>query len=801
MATTGTFSLTDKPGPLDDADPDTAAARKKAHRKGLAQFKASGSFFTEQRKRELQDLKFVDFDEQWDPLVKTERSGNTAVSGQPVTPSKPTITINLTRPVCHQVAATRRQANLALEFVAQGNGANDDTAEIYEDLARAMQHDSRADIARNWGADRAEKAGLGWYRIDTDYCEDGSQDGPEADDQDIIYRRILNQSSVYPDPLAQEPDFSDGRFLFVTEDMPWELYKETYGESYLAGAESEELTAIGDEHDDWVFFSSDEGDEDTTRTVRVAEYWFVTGSWRTRDRKVMWAKINGVEFLEEPREWNGRYIPMVPVIWEESNAGGERRWTGLVRPGRDAAISYNVMRSAQVMAVGLATKAPYIGYYKTIEQFKNWWDQSNTRNFPLLPVDEAYDRKGNLLPMPTRTSFEPAIQGITLAANMAKDDVHATTGIPPVSLGDIDPSNRSGAAIKALQGQAETGSSSGLDNLRMISLSLEGKVIKDLLPRVYDRPGRLASGMGEDGTRKMIMLNWPFTTDQSGMPVPVGTPVEGGWPKGQPIPQGASYYNLAEGRYGVTATVGKSHPTQKKEASDAIGNVLQVVPPEFAMAIVPAWLEQQDYPGAKKIAAIAKKALPPNLAAAYQAEGQAPDPAQIMAENQALKGQIGQLTQQIQTEEAKAMAKAKANIMEAQAESQLPPSSSDKVKLAIADMTSARAAQAGISEASIKAGSAQADLEVQVLEIMIKAAKEQRIAREELGAKAAGQAAQNTHDTMTLALEHAHDHSLADKSHAQALAQGTQAAQNDQSLAVTNAALQPPADDSGDDNA
>ena len=98
---------------------------------------------------------------------------------------------------------------------------------------------------------------------------------------------------------------------------------------------------------------------------------------------------------------------------------------------------------------------------------------------------------------------------MTLAAPAAKDDLHGTTNMPPVSLGQLDPHERSGVAIRALQGQAEVGSSGYLDNLASVSMLYEGKVLKDLIPRIYDRPGRVVPALGPDDKRRSLMVEHP----------------------------------------------------------------------------------------------------------------------------------------------------------------------------------------------------------------------------------------------------------------------------------------------------
>lgn len=675
-----------------DAAPDTDEGKsKEAHKKALSKFHVSASFFSKQREREQEDLKFIDFDEQWAPQVKASRAGNQTVSGLPPTPARPAITINQLRGPCQQVAAQRRNAKLALAFAPKGSGAKQELAEAFEDIVRAIQVESRANVARNWGADRAEKAGLGWYRIDTDYCEDDPNDPASFNDQEIVYRRILNQGSVYPDPFAQEPDFSDGRCLFVTQDLPWEQYKIEFPQSKLASVDAGELTSIGNTKPDFVFDGDVDGEQG--KTVRVAEYWEVietsreyirtedgwqgykddmpegqqtiTHRRKRMDRKIMWSKINAVEYLDGPVEWNGRYIPIVPVIGEEANVNGERRWQGIVRPGREAAVAYNVLKSSQLETISLATKAPYIGYMETIEPYLEWWKHSNTRNFPMLPIKAAKGPDGSLLPPPQRTVQEPAIQAVTLALAGAKDDIHTTTGVPPVALGQLDPHERSGKAIQALQSVAETGASGYLDNLVHISMAYEGKVLRDLIPRIYDRPGRVVPAVGVDEKRRMVMLNTAFVQGDDGSPQMVP-----GWQKGMPLPEGALLIDLAAGEMSVQPTVGKSYDTRREEASQAIGNVLQVVPPEMAAAIAPAWLEEQDYPGARKIAEIAKKALPPQLAKAYEDEKGSKIPPEAQAQIQQLEQALQQAQQIIQTDQAKAQAKAQADMQVAQVKAQ-----------------------------------------------------------------------------------------------------------------------------------
>ena len=107
-----------------------------------------------------------------------------------------------------------------------------------------MQANSRAHLARQWAFERAVKAGRGFYRILTEYANDGDND------LDIVYKRILNQSSVYLDPSAQEPDWSDGLWAFVTEDLPLSRYTALYPKSDLAQSDLDTLNGVGNDQPD-----------------------------------------------------------------------------------------------------------------------------------------------------------------------------------------------------------------------------------------------------------------------------------------------------------------------------------------------------------------------------------------------------------------------------------------------------------------------------------------------------------------------------------------------------------------------
>lgn len=737
---------------------------KELHRLALERFKLTAHAEQKQRERELEDLRFadpIDPCDQWPKDALNSRAGLPAAGTLPAVPARPALTINKLRQPLQQVQNQQRQARLSLEFSPEGDGASQDDADAFEDIARAVQADSRAHLARNWAFDRAIKCGRGFYRIETDYVT------PRSFDQKIIYKRILNQFSVYFYPFCQEPDFSDAEWCFVTEDVPWPIYQRRYKGSALADYDDEALTALGDECPGWVS-ENDEG-----KTVRIAEYYFfetvadVLLNIRTpagersvlqselpkgtdaqildqrpvEVRQLRWAKLNGCEFLKDPGlaetivERDGQYIPIVPVIADESNINGERRYTGIVRPAIDAQRLFNVEASALAEAVHLGPIAPFIGYANQFEGLESWWGQLNTRRFPFLPVNPPRNANEAGLPVPQRNTAEQPIEALVASLQQADSYIHATTLVPPAALGALDPHDRSGKAIAELKQQSDLATSGYIDNLTNMSLLLEGKILRDLIPHIYDRPGRTVSAQGDDDERKSIILNSPFIQKRGQPPQQV-----------QPGTPNAQIIDLAKGEYTVAPTVGKSFSTKREEAVSQLGELASAVP-DLVPAFADIWVKNMDGPGFRQIADRLAKAVPPQF---KDDDGQA-DPQALQQQlahqgqiMQALTAHVNDLSEQIKTK---------------QLERQTELDKADKdnaTKIEIARINQAGA----FAVADLKAG-------LEAANQAIAAMQEER--------KAFEMVAGHIHAAGEQGRDHAHEVRMAIMGHAQALQQGEEA--------------------------
>lgn len=638
----------------------------------------------EQRVAELDDLRF-DAGDQWPDDVKTARGGG-VIDGVPI-PARPMLTISKIDQPVQLIINAQKNARLGIFVHADSPDADDDTAEVIQGLIRHIEQRSRAELARNWAFERAVKTGRGFYRILKRYVDDSGMDF----DQELVIERILNQASVYLDPYAQQPDWSDMQWAFVGAFLPADRFRQEFPKAALAQSSDDELTSLGDSSPDWMGMGAD-----GTPTIRVMEYFVIERTPQTRvayqnaqgqtltcwedelppevapesviqrrqaeRREVKWYKLTANEILEEG-EWDGQYIPIIPVIGKEQNIDGDRKWVGVIRPSKDAQRLFNYSVSTAVEVVALEPKAPFIGAEGQFEGHEAAWQQANWRNFPYLQY-KPQTVAGQPAPPPQRNTAGANLGPALALVDQADGYIQATTFVYDPSLGS-SAGARSGKAVLALQQQADAGNSNYLDNLAQVSMTYEAKVLMDLIPRVYDRPGRIARILKSDDSQAQVMLNAPFAMNPS-----TNRPTRVAGAPGQTVPMGqmsvpVKQYNLTEGRYLCTVSVGRAYRNRAEQASDEIGQILANAPNLLPM-IGDLYFKYRDFPGHDEISARLKRLLPPEAR-----DQDAPaDPQQLMAVIEQIKAETGQMIDSLTAQLNEASEVIKGKQMELQAELQ-----------------------------------------------------------------------------------------------------------------------------------
>lgn len=645
-----------------------AGSRSPVAEEACERFKESSEALSEQRKAILKAKQFR-AGKQWEDAVLEQRQGAPAIAGVSAEPMRPCLTIDRISQPVRQVSNTIRQSNFEIDCLPTGDGADKDTAEIYKGWMRRVQNESRGDAPIEWAADSAAEGGLGWVKL-TAYCTETDDKFPF--DQDLRIDRVVNTLSVYPDPFATKPTRSDMNYLLQTQDLPRFEFKQKFGADKLGSLD--EFQADGDSGG-WV----------TDDTVRIAEYWRVEYTdvrivelnngtaligdaipdgakkgdkpkdiKRERVRRspsVKWSKVTAMHELEAT-DWLGTRIPYAPVLGEELNVDGKPVLRGVIEPAMDAQRMVNYTFSAAIESAALAPKSPWLIAEGQTDGYKAIWQTANTKNHAYLPYKPTSMEGQNVQP-PQRNTVEQPIGAFVELMGQAEEAVKATTGIFDPSLGNSNPRERSGTAIKALTNQSDLGQSNYQDNTMRAVIYL-GELMVELGPKILDRPGRIIQILQLDDTPNQVMLGQPFlpptAPNQPPQPVMQSQPAQGQAP--QPVTDPthpdavaamqagiAKFYDLKNGKYGVVVNVGRDHTTKRQETNSALGELIPHLPPPMQAVLTPEYIETLDFKDSQKIADIARKALPPELQAAEsgQQPGDPRDKAQIAHLNAALQ--------------------------------------------------------------------------------------------------------------------------------------------------------------------
>lgn len=680
-----------------------ASDKEKLLEKIRACFKAANDAEERQREREKEDLEFQIPENQWDETAKQQRRGGQI--GSEIIPARPMLSISLLTQPLQLIQNQAANAHLGVEIHPVSENADKELAEIKQGLYRRIERDSNAEQARLWALDRAKQCGRGWYRINTQYDEDG--DNPL--DQEITIERIFDQSTVYIDPAAQKADFSDAEWAMVTAYVPLATFEELYPKAQVP-QNDDEFAQWEKDAPDWVH---GEGDK---KAVLVAEYFYKKHNRKkVRDREidevsVYYCKVTARDVLEE-QDWAGKHIPLVPVVGRELQPfDGERRWEGIVRQARDGQRFFNYAASNLVEVMALEPKAPWVLAEGQDEGYKEMWKLANVRNFPALKYKPT-TVGGELAPPPMRSQADLGKMGMALQAlQQGKAFVQTSTSVYEPSLGQVpeERGRQSGRAIIALQQQSDAGTGHFLQNLAKISMAYEARVVLDLMPAIYDRPGRITQVLGEEDQEKMVMLGAPFIEAQ-GRPQPVQMR------PGLPMPPNVKNYDLRKGKYSISVSVGKSYQTRLQEGQSEIGEVLQAQPALMPM-IGATYFKFRDFPGSKEIAKVLKKMRDKQFPGLD--DDQQGSPEEMQAKLQQAEQMIKELQMQLQAA-AKALeteqAKQQATVQKAGMDNQ--------AKLQQAEMDNATKLQ--IAELNAKVDMALAELKAAAEAMKIRASAEQ----------------------------------------------------------------------------
>jgi len=532
----------------------------------------------------LDDIKHLN-GEQWPQDILEERKG------------RPCLTINRLPGFVDQVVGDQRQNRPRIKVTPVDNKGDADIAEIMSGLIRNIENVSRADFAYDTALEHSVGSGIGYIRVLKDYA------GDDTFDQDVSIKRVRNQFSILPDPQSSEPDGSDMRYCFAFDVISKDEFKARFpNAATLSGDEITTHQGMG--YENWFL-----GDN-----IKIAEYWerkevrkpivqlsdgrvmdkvdtmperlLAEGATIIRERMAVSYEVNqyivnGHEILEGPKRWDGKYIPIVPVYGKELVVDGKRVLRGLVRFAKDSQRAYNYWRSIITETIALQPRAPYIMTANQVAGYEEIWRNANKKSYAYLP----YNSTGE--PLPQRNFPAPIPGGAFAEAQVAIDDMKATTGIYDASLG-AKSNETSGKAIMVRQKEGDTATFVYIDNLTR-AMQQVGRIIVDLIPKVYDTE-RIVRIINPDNVEANLPINKVGIVD--GMEVIIN--------------------DLTVGKYDVVIETGPSYTTQRQEAAEGTLRFMQTLPAQ-AQLMADIAAKNMDWPDADKISKRLKRAIPPHL--------------------------------------------------------------------------------------------------------------------------------------------------------------------------------------------
>jgi hypothetical protein len=613
------------------------------------------------RRNMLDDLKFYNSD-QWPDSIKMDRYLD----------GRPCLTINRLPQFVRQVLNQARQQRPAIQYSPVDNGADVDTAEILQGIARSIERASKASIAYNTAGEHQVIMGRGWLRVRADWITQASFD------QEILIESFEDPFTVYPDPASQKLDGSDATFGFIIARVPWFEYKVKYPKASRASLL--DWTSIGDDAPDWVnefgvlvaeYYYLDEvkaelvESEVTLRAgmppVKITTYRdmlrpqdlkpgphgeppkiTILRSRETVKKQLKWALINGAEVLEgsddktEGRDLPGSIIPLVPMFGEKIVVNGRRNLRGMVRDAKDPQRTYNFWVSAETEMIALAPRAPVIGAVGQFETTKEQWLVANRRNFPFLEYDPI-DINGNLVPAPQRNPYDPNVQPIIAAAQQADMDLKSVVGMFDAS--QEHSREQSGKAIIARQQQGEHGTSHFLAN-QALAIEQIGRILLQWIPIYYDQP-RVVRIIGMDDREKEALVHAGNPDGAAEMQQQLQQHEN---PLLRTLATGAMY-DLSLGRYDVAVSVAPSYQSRRAEAVDAMVQLLQAFPlaAPYALDVL---VKNMDWPGARELSERFKHLVPPE--ARDEDDGKPPIPPEVQQQMQQMQEQLQMAGQQVE---------------------------------------------------------------------------------------------------------------------------------------------------------
>lgn len=521
-------------------------------------------------------MKFV-AGEHWEPKEIKARE----LSGRPM------ITINGLAPYVNQIVNKNAMERARIKVSAYED-ADTDKAKVINGLIRHIQYNEKSDAgeAYSHGFFCLGSAGFGYWRVDTEYCDEKSFD------KDIIIRKIDDPFSVFLDPEGNyaiiidmitkenfEAEYGDDKSTAdwdITQDIKkphnddivrveyWERTEEveTIYKIEMMPAIVEEQSAMVD-IDEAIVAQTNPAVSAVPPSVQIVTKdemealpegtYTIIEERKTKIPTVKQYFFSGEDTLEE-NDWPGKYIPIIGCFAREHTLeNDERFYKPIVYDGINPQKMYNFYKSQDAEIMQSAPKSTWLGAKGQFEGLEKQYDEANLTPVSRLEYNPV-EINGQVAPPPQRVAPPMPSQGYYQNMAQAKEEIKDAIGIWAPSLGQ--PSNEtSGKAILARRQQGDV-STYHYTTFFNTALWKTGIVIVDLIPGVFDT-ARTIRILGEDMEDEVVQINKAFVDKKDGKP---------------------KLYDLSVGKYDIKIDIGANSLTRRQDAAENLLEFARVVP-------------------------------------------------------------------------------------------------------------------------------------------------------------------------------------------------------------------------------
>lgn len=426
-----------KPDSYDGSENEDApeSPSEKLHAKILERWKTAEEYWRKQHDDYKEDIRFAVTGEQWSPKVKRERE----VAGQSC------LTYNLFQPLYKYIVNNARANTPAVKVSPLSNGANTNTARVFDGIVKSIYYRSKAKQAHINALKCAVIGGIGAWKVMPEENTEGNYE--------IRVQRISDPTCIYFDPNALDQDYTDAEYVFEEIWLHEDQFKSMWPE-----AQSDGKTAKSGK----------------SKQVRVLSYWC-----KKPQGNVEHYVLTESEILASDTEYKGKHLPIILVTGEEVDLEGEKSFYGIVRGNKDKQVFHNLAKSKEADVIALSSSAQWLAEAKQLKGYEKYWMGANVNGSPILPYNSTDGKTPQRLDPPN----PPA--AFMQASQTSADDMRASVGIRD-PLKDV-PATQSGKALKLQIAQSDIGTFEYIDRLKDAMLR-EAEIIIDLIPHVYNYP-------------------------------------------------------------------------------------------------------------------------------------------------------------------------------------------------------------------------------------------------------------------------------------------------------------------------